>query len=273
MSTLLATSRSGNDWKQADLLKYSIRVIDLPFQTFFSPLSLSSLPPLPHALESFASTPDHTRASDDATYRWLHYLHLAQREPEQVAVDIFADRLLHLLGYDQGRRLALTRHPIPSIFCGIQYNLITDVCICDENGIILLLIKDDKVGLDTREVHASVGSGATNGSGEAEPTLIASAVAAFGKNNETRVKRLNLPPLEEMTFPGVTFTGTFPTFYRIRVTANLNQAMETGTCVGSTTEVYRHIPQVPGPQDQGMEHVGNRHILLRYFIAFKRYLL
>lgn len=280
MSDLLATSKSGNDWTQTDLLNYCIKVTNLPFQAFFHPLSLTDLPPLPHALEPFALALDHTQAPDDATYQWLHYLDLAQDGPEEVAVDIFADRLMHLLGYDQGRRLILTRYHIPSVFCGVHHSLMTDLCICDENEIILLLVKDDKVthyrSPRVHEVHAGVGgagAGLLGGIGEAEPTLIASAIAAFQRNNHIREKRLKLPSLEEMTFPGVTFAGTFPTFYRIKVTEKLNQAIETGTYINIATEVYRHIPEVPGPRDEGMKDVENRQALLRYFVAFKRFLL
>ncbi|KAF9453987.1 hypothetical protein P691DRAFT_657272 [Macrolepiota fuliginosa MF-IS2] len=259
MANLIATSKSGNDWTHVDLLKYCIKLTDLPFRTFFYPLSLTDLPPLPHAIEPFAIAPDHTQAPDDGTYKWIHYLDLAQDEPEGIAVDVFADRLMHLLGYDQGRRLILIRHPIPSVFCGIQYSLTTDVCICDENEIILLLVKDDET------VHRA------GGKGDAEPTLIASAIAAFQRNNNIR-KELGFRPVEETMFPGIVFSGTFPTFYRIKVAAKLSQAIETGTYIDTVTEVYRHVPVVPGLQDAGMKDVENRHALLRYFIAFKGFL-
>ncbi|KAF5351677.1 hypothetical protein D9756_007518 [Leucocoprinus leucothites] len=285
MSSVLLTCKSGNDWTQADLQRFAIRVTDIPFEGFFSPLSLSDLPPLPHSLEPFASIPHHTQAPDDATYKWLHYLDLAQDDPEEIAVDVFADRLLHLIGYDQGRRLILTRHAIPSVFCGIQYSLTTDVCICDENETILLLAKDDKShvrrGLGDHGIHGVIcgdafpgASGrAITGRGEAEATLIASAIAAFRSNNDTRLNKLGLPQLEEMSFPGISFTGTLPTFYRIRVTAKLQQAVETGTHADSVTEVLRHVPKVPGSRDKGMKDLANRQTLLRYFVAFKRFLL
>ncbi|KXN91087.1 hypothetical protein AN958_03154 [Leucoagaricus sp. SymC.cos] len=260
MSSVLPTCKSGNDWTQADLHRFSIKVTDLPFRAFFSPLSLQDLPPLPHALGPFASIPHHTQAPDDSTYRWLRYLDLAQDEPEEIAVDVFADRLLHLTGYDQGRRLILTRHAIPSVFCGIQYSLTTDLCICDENEIILLLVKDDK-------------SHIRKGRGEAEATLVASAVAAFRANNDTKAKKLGVPQLEKMTFPGISFSGTLPTFYRIEVTAQLHQAVETGARVNAVTEVYRHVPVLPNSRDGGMKDLANRQALLRYFIAFRRLLL
>ncbi|KAJ3570912.1 hypothetical protein NP233_g4101 [Leucocoprinus birnbaumii] len=285
MSSVLPTCKSGNDWTQADLKRFSIRVTDSGFEEFFSPLSLSDLPPLPHALEPFAFIPHYTQATDDATYKWLHYLDLAQDDPEEIAVDIFADRLLHLMGYDQGRRIILTRHAIPSVFCGIQYSLTTDVCICDENENIILLAKDDQSylrrGLGMHGIHGVIcgdaipgaTSGVITGKGEAEATLIASAIAAFRNNNDTRLNKLGLPRLEEMSFPGISFTGTLPTFYRIRVTAKLNQAVETGTHTDAVTEVFRHVPDVPGSRDKGMKDLANRQTLLRYFVAFKRFLL
>jgi hypothetical protein len=285
LSSVLPTCKSGNDWTQADLHRFSIQVTDLPFREFFSPLPLDELPPLPRELEPFASIRDHIHAPDDATYKWLHYLDLAQVDPEEIAVDVFAVRLLQLLGYDQGRRLILIHHAMPSVFCGIQYSLTTDVCICDENEIILLLAKVDKShmrkGLGTHEIHGVIcgdaipgaSAGVTAGRGEAEATLIASAIAAFRKNNDTRVNKLGLPRLKEMTFPGISFTGTLPTFYRIGVKDELYQAVETGTHTDARTEVYRHVPNVPGPREEGMKNLTNRQALLRYFVAYKRFLL
>jgi len=284
MTSLLATSKSGNDWTQADLLNYGIKVTDLSFQDFFSPLSLTTLPPLPHAIEPYVTAVDHTQATDDSTSKWLHYLDLVQDKPGEVAGGIFADKLLHLLGYDQGRRLILTGYAIPSVFFGVQYSLTADVCICDEDEIILFLAREDQVahtrGQGVHGVHTGAGVGAfrgsgaagSNGMGEAEPILIASAISAFQRNNRIREK-LGLSQLEETTFPGITFAGTFPTFYRIKMTNKLSQAIETGTTIDTVTDVNRHIPDVPGPKDEGMKDIGNRHTLLQYFVAFKRFLL
>ncbi|KAF8548858.1 hypothetical protein OG21DRAFT_1489016 [Imleria badia] len=51
-----------------------------------------------------------------------------------------------------------------------------------------------------------------------EPRLIAEAIAAYQNNNVIRETKLHLPILDEITFPGITYVGTAPTFYKIKVT-------------------------------------------------------
>ena len=165
------------------------------------------------------------------------------------------ERLLEKLGYASGFRIILTRHSLPLLICGSNCNAQTDVCICDENN-ILLLVQEDK-RLDNVV--------------DPEPHLIAEAIAAYQRNNRTRQRELHLPILEEIMFPAITLVGTFPTFYKIKVTAMLNDAVVTGRYPAVETIVFRHIPRLPRRNSEGMKPLDNRSVIIRYLEAFRQF--
>jgi hypothetical protein len=74
-----------------------------------------------------------------------------------------------------------------------------------------------------------------------------------------------------MNFPAITLVGTFPTFYKIKVTAALNNAVVTGMYPVVETIVLRHIPRLPRCNSEGMKPLDNRSILIRYLQAFRRF--
>ncbi|KAJ7253258.1 hypothetical protein C8J57DRAFT_1237595 [Mycena rebaudengoi] len=123
---------------------------------------------------------------------------------------------------------------------------------------ILLLVQEDK-RLDNNA--------------DPEPQVIAEAIAAFQRNNFTRKRELHLPVLDQMVFPAITMYGSFPTFYKITVSAALNDAVKTGVFPVAATTVYRHIPRLPRRNSNGMKNLANRSILLRYLEAFKRFVV
>ncbi|KAJ7458739.1 hypothetical protein B0H11DRAFT_1634923, partial [Mycena galericulata] len=92
---------------------------------------------------------------------------------------------------------------------------------------------------------------------------------AFQRNNYTRERELHLHTLDRMVIPAIIMHGTFPTFYKITVTASLNDAVKTGVYPTVATTVYRYIPRLPRRNGDGMKHLDNRPILLQYFEAFK----
>lgn len=128
------------------------------------------------------------QANDEDTYKLLYYLNLAHNAGvgQEADVDSFAHNLLEKLGYDSGFRIFLTRQSLPLLICGSNCNARTEVCICDNND-ILLLVQKDKC-LDNDDV-------------DPEPQLIVDAIAAYQHNNRNRQIDLHLPILEEMVFP------------------------------------------------------------------------
>ncbi|OBZ71034.1 hypothetical protein A0H81_09298 [Grifola frondosa] len=67
--------------------------------------------------------------------------------------------------------------------------------------------------------------------------------------------------------------GTFPTFYKIRVTAALSHAVIDGTYPPTATIVDRYIPKTPRGQSEGMKPLDNRIAILRHFEAFEQFVV
>ena len=258
MANLLRSAKSGSDWTANELLSYNIKVVEQSFADFFQE---ANLPPVSEDVRSFVETLDRAAAklaNDEDTYKLLHHLDLAHdpKMGQEAAVDSFAEKLLEKLGYASGFRIILTRQSLPLLICGSNCSAQTDVCICDEDD-ILLLVQEDK-RLSDKDI-------------DPEPQLIAEAIAAYQRNNRTRQRDLHLPILEEITFPAITLVGTFPTFYKVKVTAELNNAIVTGSFPAVETIVLRHIPRLPRRNSEGMKPLENRNVIVRYFEAFRRF--
>lgn len=178
---------------------------------------------------------------------------LARRPPSI----FFAEKLLNKLGYAEGRRIIMIRQALPLFICGSSCSAQTDVCVLDSNDILLLVQEDKRL----------------DNNADPEPQVIAEAIAAFQRNNFTRERELHLPILDQMVIPAITMYGTFPTFYKISVSAALNNAVKTGVFPVAATIVYRHIPRLPRRNSDGMKNLANRSVLLRYLEAFKQFVV
>ncbi|KAH8989151.1 hypothetical protein EDB86DRAFT_1927186 [Lactarius hatsudake] len=258
MAQLLRKPKSGSDWTAYELSAYNITVVPQSKELFFN----SSDPTGPEpSLTGFMATErrqDVVADTDKGTKKLLHYLELAV-EPkigQEAAVVNFAAELLRGLGYDDGNRIVFIRHAIPFLICGENSVAQTDVCVMDDNE-ILLLLQEDK--------------GLTNMT-DPEPQVIAGAIAAFALNNRKRERQLNLPPHDSIMFPCLTMVGTSPIFYKVTVTAALSKAVQSGTYDWEGTFVFRYIPALPRGNSEGMRPLPNRLEILRCLEAFKRFL-
>ena len=175
---------------------------------------------------------------------------------QEAAVDNFAAELLRGLEYDDNNRIIFIRHALPFLTCGENLTAQTDVCVMDNNDIVLLL-QENKRQTSMRDP---------------EPQVIAEAIAAFSLNNMRRERRLNLPPRDAIMFPCLTMVGTTPVFYKITVTAALSKAVQTGAYPNTETRVLRYIPALPCRNSDGMRPLPNRVEILRCLEAFKRFL-
>ncbi|KAJ3556296.1 hypothetical protein NP233_g12012 [Leucocoprinus birnbaumii] len=177
------------------------------------------------------------------------------------AVNDLAVQLFKILGYT-GRavgRVARTREDDLFWVCGEQRHAKTDVCIMDDSD-IFLLVQADKRHLD--------GS-------DPEPQLIAEAITAFFKNNDTRVRALCLPPLLNNVIPGITMMGTMPIFYKVPITAELVRVVQLDQYPVQETVVYAHLPTVPRPvcrYSEGTKPLDNRSLILSCYEAFNQFL-
>ncbi|OBZ66235.1 hypothetical protein A0H81_13720 [Grifola frondosa] len=256
MANLIRSAKSGNDWTKNELRAYNINVVEQSLPEFFG---LNELPPVPPAVRHFCEITDRALAPDDDTYKLLHHLDLAQnpKAGQEAAIDTFTARLLETLGYARGHRIILTHQALPLIICGTQCSARTDVCICDKDNYLLLVQRDTDTPLEDPQ--------------DPEPQLIADAVAAYQRNNFVRDRVLHIPTLDEITFPGITLVDTYPTFYKIKVTAELSDAVVGGVFPANPVVVYRHSARLPHRYSEGMTPVENRTTILQYYQAFKAF--
>ncbi|KAJ7055107.1 hypothetical protein C8F01DRAFT_1221249 [Mycena amicta] len=143
---LITSAKCGNDWKETDLRAYNIRVVYQDVATFFQISSPTGRLPTPAVQHPAVLTLDDPASATDAS---------------ESAVDDFAVLLLQELGYAPIGRVIRTRKNIP----------LTDLCIIDDGGILLLVHGDKRQGNPV-------------------PQLVAEAIAAFQSNNLTRDQEL-----------------------------------------------------------------------------------
>ena len=135
-----------------------------------------------------------------------------------------------------------------------------DVCVINARGLggITLLVQEDKRHLEQLEP---------------EPQIISEATSSFQSNN-TRLSRMGLPTLNQMTIPGITIFGTAPTFYKINITTALVEAVEAGMYPSQATIVHKLVPLVPRLkrlERYGMRPLEHRAAILGCFEAFKQF--
>ena len=189
--------------------------------------------------------------------QYLAHLQLADRANQESMIDDFSRETLRLLGYPlRAERVISTRFIIPLTICGDKNRSAqTDVCVIHRPTMILLLLDKDKTIFN----HS-----------DPEPQVVAEAIAAFQYNNRLRAV-LALDPLDSMTIPCITMSGTRPTFYLVPVTAALSQAVISGQYPATATTVLK-CATVLGHQrraSDGMINPEYRKLALRRFVAFK----
>jgi hypothetical protein len=256
MANLFRTAKSGSDWTGNELAAYNIIVVPQTKEEFFGSAELPA--PNNPSLAGFLTVEDRSDAQDIGTRKLLHYLDLAldPKVGQESARDNFSAKLLEKLGYDDGDRIIFPRHSLPFVICGITSQAQTDLCVMDDRE-ILLLLQEDKRASSLKDP---------------EPQVIAEAIAAFAVNNKTRQTSLNLPILNEITFPAITMTGTSPIFYKITITATLSAAVQQGTYPPMETRVLRYVPVLPRRYSLGMRPLANRVEILSCLEAFKQFL-
>ncbi|KAH9027595.1 hypothetical protein EDB85DRAFT_2091818 [Lactarius pseudohatsudake] len=255
MAQLFRNPRSGSDWTANELSAYNIAVVPQSKEVFFGTTDFPD--PTEPSLAGFMATESRQDAADTdkRTKQLLHYLDLAM-DGQEAAVDNFAAELLKRLGYDDENRIVFIRHAIPFLICGENSVAETDVCVMDDNEILLLLQEGKRLSNMI----------------DPEPQVIADAIATFALNNQKRERQLDLPTRDSIMFPCLTMVGTTPIFYKITVTAALSKAVQTGTYPETETRVLRYVPVLPRRNGEGMRPLPNRLEILRCLEAFKIFL-
>jgi hypothetical protein len=255
MANFIRLAKSGNEWSTNELMAYNISIVERDQNTFFNgPLPAYTGP------AGFVQYEDRVQGLDASSLALIKRLDLAMKvmDGEESAVDDFATELFRALGYETEQTVIRTRKNIRLSMCGQQVYAKTDVCVMDINSELLLLVQEDKSHINPADP---------------EPQLVAEAIAAFQANNLNRVNNLLVDPLPKQVFPGITMVGTFPRFYKIEVTTDLDMCIRGGTYPTTKTTVERHTPRVPRRRSDGMRPLENRIHVLRCYEGFKQFVL
>jgi hypothetical protein len=255
MADLIRSAKSGSDWTTNELEAYNIRIVDKGEEEFFGKKANK----LPSEIDSDLLTYEFTIGQDvpEETSEIISFLDLAcsPEDNQESAVDDFARLLLETMGYRSKTRVIRTRHRIPLLISGVQSMAQTDVCIIRKNRNILLLLQENKRIENPKNP---------------EPQVIAEAIAAFQENNR-KMDANGLKPIDAMTFPCITMTGTYPIFYLVEVTKSLSRCIIGSQYPNEETLVFRHIPRISRRRSDGMKPLGDRKKVLQCFEAFKRF--
>jgi hypothetical protein len=251
---LIRSAKSSSDWTGNELIAYNITISSLPPDKFFP----TPDPSLEHIDPAILNSPpgDANPALSDATSGYLGYLDLAARATQECFIDDFAAETLKLLGFNERRTTVSTGCIIPLTICGKANHVAQmDVCLIHNPTFALLVLVQDKT-LSNRT--------------DPETQVVADAIAVFQFNNRKR-RELGLDPLDTMTIPCITMTGTRPTFYLVPVTIELSNAVITGQYHATQTRVLRSVTVATHIRraSTGMEDTEYRMLALKRFLAFK----
>jgi hypothetical protein len=253
MSRLVRTPKSASDWTRHDLNAYRISVEEQDAALFFGVDEL----PEPNCPQDFlryqARSPSTDETTDDLLWTMVSALGVAGLG--EGSVDQFARSLLRALGFTSRAVCPLVRRPLELLMGGESRSAQTDVCLV-YGDTVLLLVQENKV------------EGAPPGRGEAQ--LIAEAIAARQFNVAAGAVDAGLTEV----MPAILLTGTYPAFYRIPVSAELDTSIGSLGYPEEETRVARCTPRLPRPgtmRSEGMVPLDNRSIVLGYFEAFRRH--
>ena len=252
MANAIRSAKSGNDWTRGDLLAYNIAISHVPPDEFFRHGVDPSLDHLDPAILDSSPDSDDPNFSDTAA-DYLRYLDLASKATQESAINNFAAETLKLLGFNERKTTVVMRYIIPLTICGDGNRVAQmDVCLLYRPSLVLLV---DKTIFNKTNPEAQV---------------VAEAIAAFQFNNAKRGAS-GLLPLNAMTIPCITMTGTRPTFYLVPVTQNLSDAIILGQYPATQTQVLKCVTTRVHARttSEGMEYIEYRKLALKRLLAFK----
>ena len=109
---------------------------------------------------------------------------------------------------------------------------------------------------------------------DAEPQLVAEAIAAFQTKCYRQTHVLGQDPIVRKVIPGITLVGNLPNFYKLPVTTALAESVASGIFPEECTIVHAHHPELARPAhclSEGMKPLDNRAIIYACYEAFKRF--
>jgi hypothetical protein len=257
MSELIRSAKSASDWAYSDLYAYNVAIRKLDAPSFFGNVPAI----LPPGTEEFCAARDRRLVRDEDAFISLRLLEMTAESAGtyESVVDDLAMALFRMIGYVSRVWTARSRMPIRLTVCGETRSAQTDLCLLDDQYVVLLVQEDKRYLSDVPP----------------EPQLIAEAIAAFQQNNTLRKYKLGTPELEEEMIPGIIMVGAFPVFYKITVTRELANCVASGKFPKSETCAVSCSP--PGGEASlgrapGMADLECRGAALRYFESFKQFI-
>jgi hypothetical protein len=277
MANIVLSAKPGNQWTFNELAGLNISIEAVAAPSFFG----SALPDLqtdptllahPVLIENVTHPSDAISKDNSLFFRYLR--HATRRftlgPATDSAVNDFTAFLLRMLDYDEPKGLVHQRMELDLMMCGQWVTAKPDVVIMNDQDYILLVqvrihlisLRDEQLMELQRYMPQA----------EAEPQLIAAAIAAHYENNR-RLRTLGLPTVAAKAFAGIIMIGTAPTFYQIPVSEALVEAVGTGQYPPVATVVRKLFPPVHNMRDHlcdGMVPLANRQIILQCLGAFRQ---
>jgi hypothetical protein len=247
------SSKSANDWTVEELSAFKITFENQDSATFFG------VDPLPHPVNIPATiltdiSPNRSE-QDLKTYSFLCYMIEAMRNDAitESAIENFVQALFWLMRYQVQPFLMRSCVGLTFFMCGEERNALTNVCVVDENQILLIIQGKQWVG-----------------TGDSEAELVAGAIAAFYHNNLSPAED-EFPLRKSGIMAGITMRDTSPIFHKIPITQDLVDCVAMGVEPSTDTKVLKHAPLFPDGFDKGMIPLRNRLVALKCYDAFKAF--
>jgi len=253
MAQLIRSAESASSWTDHDLASYNIDVSSVEPDDFFH----TADPSIDHIDREILELPasNNSPAVSGLAISYLSRIHDTRMYREEATIDTLVASTMELLEFAEPPATVVYRRIIPLTICG-------------DNG----RVAQTDVSLVRRSFHLIIVENKTStNTSDPEPQVIAQAIAAFQWNNKER-RHHGLDPLDSMTIPCVTMSGTCPDFYLVPVTKALDNAVRQGRRPSVKTHVLRcetlatHEEYVGGT---GMEDPQYRMLVLRRFLAFR----
>ncbi|KAJ6609533.1 hypothetical protein B0H10DRAFT_2193828 [Mycena sp. CBHHK59/15] len=263
MANIVLSAKSSNQWTFNELAGLNIRIENVDAPSFLGsalpdPRTDSTLLAHPVLIGNLTHPSGVISKDNSLFFRYLQHAtrRFALGPATNSAVDDFTAFLLRMLDYDEPKHLVHQRMELDLIMCGQQVTAKPDVVVMNDQDYILLV------------QHYMPQA-------EAEPQLIAAAIAAHYENNRRR-RTLGLPTVAAKAFAGIIMIGTAPTFYQIPVSEALVEAVGRGQYPPAATVVRKLVPPVHNLRDHlydGMVPLANRQIILQCLGAFRQFVV
>ncbi|KAH9034192.1 hypothetical protein EDB85DRAFT_1022260 [Lactarius pseudohatsudake] len=263
MANLVRSAKSGSDWKYSDLDFYNIQIRTVHTQEFFGVPHLPA-PAVNPIILNHLSAPVGLQLPRDVRlfFRYLLQVDATRVDAACEELQVINDFSLHLLSgvlrFDEPDRMMNQGPDLRFVMSGKLVCAEPVVALQGSDGYHILLVQQDKGPLSQDQ---------------AEPQLVASALAAFHTENSGRIAK-ELSPLPSKRYLGIVMVGVAPHFYKITITQALQDAVRHSQFPDEETIVQRFVPPVPNMDDflqkgPGMLPLDNRRICFQCFEALR----